>query len=54
MIAMRIIIGTEYDCNLHYKVDQILLQSLSKRTKYDCNSRDSRTNFNIAIIFGPF
>ena len=49
MTAIIVLIGTIYDCNLHFKVDQIWLQrwsgeglnmttiSIPYRTIYDCN-----------------
>ena len=36
-IAMMMTMGTKYECNLYKNGDYIWLQSLSKRTKYDCN-----------------
>ena len=46
MIAILIKKGTRYDCN-----DQkIVFTRLVQKSQ----SRDSRTNFDIAIIFGPF
>ena len=68
MIAIIFTTRTKYDCKVYFESDHIWLQSLSKGTKYDCNhgkfvfarfaqkslSRDSRTNFDIAIVYGPF
>ena len=64
MLAISVLKGTKYACNLKSKSGHLCLQSFSNRTKYACNnrnfiftrffqSRDVRSILDIASIYGP-